>query len=273
MAEQGDIEHTLVMSDTSGTETGSKSGSLRSDIVIEGSHKTIETVDLNADSSLEFRRTLEKSGKRYQIKKMIAEGGFGRIFLAKDLVLGRDVIIKSLKEEHLARAGSIEKFISEAKLNAQLDHPAIVPIFSLDTDSQDGLHLAMQLINGITLKEYLRQCREKNARSKTSSRRFERALQTRLEGFLKVCDAIEYCHRRGIVHCDLKPENIMLGQNGVVYVMDWGIACPVGTQRTAFPGAKVEQNGLSLRGTTAQKDATATEQAVDKWLKQTGAVK
>lgn len=56
MAEQGDIEHTLVMSDTSGTETGSKSGSLRSDIVIEGSHKTIETVDLNADSSLEFRR-------------------------------------------------------------------------------------------------------------------------------------------------------------------------------------------------------------------------
>ena len=55
--------------------------------------------------------------------------------------------------------------------------------------------------------------------------------------------------------------------------MDWGIACPVGTQRTAFPGAKVEQNGLSLRGTTAQKDATATEQAVDKWLKQTGAVK
>ena len=100
MAEQGDIEHTLVMSDTSGTETGSKSGSLRSDIVIEGSHKTIETVDLNADSSLEFRRTLEKSGKRYQIRKMIAEGGFGRIFLAKDLVLGRDVIIKSLKEEH-----------------------------------------------------------------------------------------------------------------------------------------------------------------------------
>lgn len=232
MAEQGDIEHTLVMSDTSGTETGSKSGSLRSDIVIEGSHKTIETVDLNADSSLDFRRTLEKSGKRYQIRKMIAEGGFGRIFLAKDLVLGRDVIIKSLKEEHLARAGSIEKFISEAKLNAQLDHPAIVPIFSLDTDSQDGLHLAMQLINGITLKEYLRQCREKNARSKISSRRFERALQTRLEGFLKVCDAIEYCHRRGIVHCDLKPENIMLGQNGVVYVMDWGIACPVGTQRT-----------------------------------------
>lgn len=232
MAEQGDIEHTLVMSDTSGTETDSKSGSLRSDIVIEGAQETIETVDLNADSSPEFRRTLEESGKRYRIKKMIAEGGFGRIFLAKDLVLGRDVIIKSLKEEHLARAESVAKFISEAKLNAQLDHPAIVPIFSLDTDSQDGLHLAMQLINGITLKEYLKQCREKNAKSKMSSRRYERSLQTRLEGFLKVCEAIEYCHRRGIVHCDLKPENIMLGQNGVVYVMDWGIACPVGTPRT-----------------------------------------
>ena len=185
-------------------------------------------VNIAADVSLDFRRKLDKSGRHYKLLKVIAEGGFGRIFLAEDLILGRLVVIKSLKESHLARAESVRKFISEAKLTSQLDHPSIVPLFSLDTDSADGLHLAMQLINGITLKEYLEQAR---GQEPVFGRRYEHSLQPRLESFLKVCDAIEYCHSRGIVHCDLKPDNIMLGRHGEVYVMDWGIACPAGTDR------------------------------------------
>ena len=185
-------------------------------------------VNIAADVSLEFRRKLDKSGNRYKLLKVIAEGGFGRIFLAEDLILGRLVVIKSLKESHLAKTESVRKFISEAKLTSQLDHPAIVPLFSLDTDSADGLHLAMQLINGITLKESLKQAR---ACRPVYGRQYERSLQPRLESFLKVCDAIEYCHSRGIIHCDLKPDNIMLGRHGEVYVMDWGIACPTGTER------------------------------------------
>ena len=226
----GDLEATVVMTDAPKNTSSGKSGTHLSD-VIEGTPSRIDSADLQADASAEFRHQLENTGKRYKILKMIAQGGFGRIFLAKDLILGREVVIKSLKEEHLARPASVEKFISEAKLNAQLDHPAIVPLFSLDTDTADGLHLAMQLVNGITLKEYLNRCRDKDAAGKITSRRYERSLQIRLESFLKVCDAIEYCHSRGIIHCDLKPENIMLGKNGEVYVMDWGIACPDGTDR------------------------------------------
>ena len=225
-----ELEVTMVMDDARKNTTSLRSVTQLSDI-IEGKPRVIDSGNLEADSSADFRRQLENTGKRYKILKMIAEGGFGKIFLAKDLVLGREVVIKSLKTEHLAKPESIAKFISEAKLSAQLDHPAIVPLFSLDTDTVDGLHLAMQLINGITLKEFLNRCREKDQTEKTNSRRYERTLQVRLESFLKVCDAIEYAHSRGIIHCDLKPENIMLGKNGEVYVMDWGIACPNGTDR------------------------------------------
>ena len=246
-----DLDCTVVMDDARKNQTAMRSVTHLSDI-IQGMPRMIRSNTLQADSSAEFRHQLENTGKRYKILKMIAEGGFGRIFLAKDLILGREVVIKSLKEEHLARPESIEKFISEAKLSAQLDHPAIVPLFSLDTDTGDGLHLAMQLVNGITLKEFLNRCRDKDAAEKINSRRYERSLQVRLESFLKVCDAIEYSHSRGIIHCDLKPENIMMGKNGEVYVMDWGIACPDGTDRRgsldgtpAYMAPESFQNGIA----------------------------
>ena len=221
-----ELEVTMVMDDARKNTTSLRSVTQLSDI-IEGKPRVIDSGNLEADSSADFRRQLENTGKRYKILKMIAEGGFGKIFLAKDLVLGREVVIKSLKTEHLAKPESIAKFISEAKLSAQLDHPAIVPLFSLDTDTVDGLHLAMQLINGITLKEFLNRCRDKDQTEKTNSRRYERTLQVRLESFLKICDAIEYSHSRGIIHCDLKPENIMIGEYMEVYLMDWGLAKPI----------------------------------------------
>ena len=249
------VEATVIITDESKNTSSGRSGTHFSDI-IEGDPDVIDSSDLQADASAEFRHKLENTGKRYKILKMIAQGGFGRIFLARDLILGREVVIKSLKEEHLARSASVEKFIAEAKLTAQLDHPAIVPLFSLDTDTADGLHLAMQLVNGITLKEYLNRCREKEASEKINSRRYERSLQVRLESFLKVCDAIEYCHGRGIIHCDLKPENIMLGKNGEVYVMDWGIACPDGADRRgnldgtpAYMAPELFQDGIADRQT------------------------
>ena len=244
-------ESTMVMGDAQKITTSLKSVTHLSEI-IKGKPRGIDSNDLQADPSAEFRHKLENTGKRYKILKMIAEGGFGRIFLAKDLILGREVVIKSLKTEHLARPESIAKFISEAKLSAQLDHPAIVPLFSLDTDTADGLHLAMQLVNGITLKEFLNRCRNKDAAGKNTPRRYERSLKIRLESFLKICDAIEYSHSRGIIHCDLKPENIMLGKNGEVYVMDWGIACPDGTDRRdsldgtpAYMAPEIFKNGIA----------------------------
>ena len=183
------------------------------------------------DTSAELTAPLSSLDSKYSVLEQFAKGGHATVSIARDKNLRRIVAIKSLKNESKTQEELVESFVSEAKVTAQLDHPAIVPLFSLDTDTADGLHLAMQLVNGITLKEYLNRCRDKETSEKITSRRYERSLQVRLESFLKVCDAIEYCHSRGIIHCDLKPENIMLGKNGEVYVMDWGIACPDGTDR------------------------------------------
>ena len=199
--------------------------------IIQDGDLNIEPIVFSVDSSLKFRQSLEKSGKRYQIQKLLATGGFGRIFLAEDRILGRKAVVKSLREELLDRPDAVEKFIAEAKLNAQLDHPAIVPLYSLDSDSRNGLHLAMQLINGITLKEYLHRSRERQSKLHYGQRRYNQLLKERLEIFLHICDAIEYSHSRHIIHCDLKPDNIMIGRYGEVYVMDWGIACLEGTCR------------------------------------------
>ena len=118
----------------------------------------------------------------------------------------------------------------------------------------------MRLVNGITLNEYLKRRREKADKEEKGTRQYERSLQRRLEYFLKVCDAIEYCHARGIIHCDLKPENIMLGRNGEIYVMDWGIACAAGTDRKgSLDGtpAYMAPEALKDGATTPQTDIFA----------------
>lgn len=220
-----------------------------------------EPIQFSVDEDVRnFLAQLEKSGKRYRILKLLAAGGFGRVFLAQDRVLGRKAVIKSLREDLLHRPDTVKKFIAEAKLNAQLDHPAIVSLFSLDSDNEGGLHLAMQLINGITLKEYLRRSREQQEKQHYSQKRYKQLLQERLEMFLHVCDAIEYCHSRRIIHCDLKPDNIMIGRYGEVYVMDWGIACLEGTDRkgnvTGTPSYMAPE-ALCDGATTQQTDVFA----------------
>ena len=229
--------------------------------VIRNSDLELETVSSAFDEDIaEFLAKLEKCGKRYQILKLLATGGFSRIFLAQDQILGRKVVIKALRENLQHDPEALKRFIAEAKLNAQLDHPAIVSQYSLEKDGADGLNLAMQLINGITLKEFLRRTRKQHAQQRCSQRRYNLLLRERLDMFLRVCDALEYSHSCRIIHCDLKPENIMIGHFGVVYVMDWGIACREGTWRkeriTGTP-AYMAPEALCDGATTQQTDVFA----------------
>jgi len=99
-----------------------------------------------------------------------------------------------------------------------------VPIYSLHTDKDNGLHLAMKLISGQDFKTYL--LRIVNHYERDGIRHYNegKSLKNRLDIFLKVCDALEYAHSRNIMHCDLKPENVMIGEYHDAYLMDWGIA-------------------------------------------------
>ena len=159
----------------------------------------------------------------YRLGKIFAEGGQGIIREGEDLTLRRLVAIKTLKaqpDDSFTRG----QFLQEARVTAQLSHPAIVPIYSLNSDDQNGLHLVMKLIDGKTLKSYLEQLDHQYRTSGIAQFDEHKSLMYRLEIFLRVCDALEYANSRNIMHCDLKPENILIGEFHETYIMDWGIA-------------------------------------------------
>ncbi len=190
-----------------------------------------ETVSVDFSSNLtnaaldeQLQNFLSDVENRYFSHEEFAEGGFGKIYRAKDRILKRLVAIKSLKDECKNNDKVIKEFISEAEVTAQLDHPSIVPIYSLDTDSSNGLHLAMKLIHGETLKQVIDETIKKYQSAGVKHFEEKRALDRRIEHFLKVCDAISYAHNKQVLHRDLKPENVMIGQFNEVYVMDWGTA-------------------------------------------------
>ncbi len=161
---------------------------------------------------------------RYEDLEIFNEGGQGIISAAKEKALGRIVALKTLKPKEDNPDSLAQDFITEAKVTAQLDHPSIIPIYAMGKNQDDQLQLAMKLVNGKTLREHLKNiCL--NYRLHGISAYDERAsLLKRLEIYLHVCDALVYAHHRRIMHCDLKPENIMIGEYMEVYLMDWGLA-------------------------------------------------
>ena len=160
----------------------------------------------------------------YDLQKQFAEGGQGVLYRGFDRKLRRLVAVKSLHGNLSGNERQRRLFLTEARVTAQLDHPSIVPIYTVNTDRQSGLHLAMKLINGETFKAYLEQIATHYRLDGVHSFDEAKSLRYRLEIFLKVCDALEYAHNRNVMHGDLKPANIMIGEYHETYIMDWGIA-------------------------------------------------
>jgi serine/threonine protein kinase len=139
------------------------------------------------------------SGTRYEIQEEIGRGGMGVVYRAWDRELERAVALKVIE------AGPVD----EARTLARLEHPGLVPVYDSGTLSDGRPYYAMRLVEGKRLDRYLRD---------------EQGLAARLRVFEKICEALAFAHDRGVVHCDLKPQNVMTGRFGEVFVMDWGIA-------------------------------------------------
>ncbi|HTR55664.1 MAG TPA: serine/threonine-protein kinase [Kofleriaceae bacterium] len=156
----------------------------------------------------------------YEIGELLGEGGMGEVLLARDARIGRDVAIKRMRH---ASPGddAVARFLREAKIQARLDHPAIVPVHDLGSDSEGRPYFTMKRIPSATLHDEL-------AREGVSRKRLLRA-------FVDVCLAVEFAHARGYVHRDLKPSNISLGEYGEVYVLDWGVARAIGDAAGSDP--------------------------------------
>ncbi|MBK9388130.1 MAG: serine/threonine protein kinase [Planctomycetes bacterium] len=150
---------------------------------------------------------------RLRLVREIARGGVGVVLEAFDPDLGRSVAVKVLREELAGNFALVQRFVEEAQIGGQLQHPGIVPVYELGLDATRRPYFAMRLVEGRTLASSLA-ARERGASE-------HRAL---LAHFERVCQTMAYAHARGVVHRDLKPANVMLGAYGETLVMDWGLA-------------------------------------------------
>jgi serine/threonine-protein kinase len=163
---------------------------------------------------------LERSpDERYEHRALLGEGGMGEVRLCKDKRFGRDVAMKVVRSGQGSKGDLRARFLREARVQGQLEHPAIVPVYDVGRDAAGNLFFTMKRLRGSTLEEVITRLRSRD--SDTG------ALYTRhklLSAFLDVCQAVHFAHARGVVHRDLKPGNVMLGSYGEVYVLDWGLA-------------------------------------------------
>ena len=148
----------------------------------------------------------KQSFGRYRIEKEIGRGGMGRVYRAYDPQLDRVVALKTLLSQEQGNA--VDRFLREAKTTAKLEHPNIIKVFDIGTES--GMNFfAMEFIDGVTLKKAIQN---------------KMSIRSLIELMIKICHAVDHAHRNGVVHRDLKSVNIMLDANNIPYVMDFGLA-------------------------------------------------
>lgn len=151
--------------------------------------------------------TPEVPGGRYEVIELLGEGGMGRVYRARDGVLGREVALKALRSE-LEGPDIARRLSREARILARLEHPGIVPVHDAGVLADGRVFYVMKLVRGARLDQF-------------AAGRSESEI---LRVFLRVCDTVAFAHAAGVVHRDLKPANVMVGAYGEVLVLDWGIA-------------------------------------------------
>jgi serine/threonine-protein kinase len=154
----------------------------------------------------------EQTGDRYQLQGEIARGGMGAVLRGRDVDLGRDLAVKVLLEQYANRPDVVRRFLDEAQVGAQLQHPGVVPVYDIGRFG-DRPFFTMKLVKGQTLAALLTERTDPG----TERPRF-------LGIALQVAQTVAYAHAKGVIHRDLKPANIMVGAFGEVQVMDWGLA-------------------------------------------------
>ena len=152
-----------------------------------------------------------KSCIDYTIKETIGEGGMGKIIKATQEAIGRSVAIKLARKENTGRTERKKKLCNEAAITGRLQHPNIVPVYDLGITEEKNLFYAMKLVEGRPWSEVIE----------------AKSLQENIEILLSVCNGISFAHSQGIIHRDIKPDNIMLGLFGEVLISDWGLAAGI----------------------------------------------
>jgi serine/threonine-protein kinase len=193
-------------------------------------------------------REMPPAAGRYQLLGQIGRGGMGAVLKGRDPDLGRDLAVKVLLEEHCDDRDLVRRFIEEAQIGGQLQHPGIVPVHELGRFDDGRPYFTMKLVKGRTLAALL------------ADREAPEHDRPRFLGiFEQVCQTVAYAHARGVIHRDLKPSNIMVGSFGEVQVMDWGLAKVLPQAGDDEARVPAEESALSvIRTVRSGSDADAS---------------
>ena len=161
---------------------------------------------------------------RFEIERKLAEGGRYVVSIGEDLGLEREVAVYSLRDERLLDPNERASFIAEAEIAAQLDHPSVLPVYSVNRDYRGGLHSAVKLTDGTDLRKYLDRITSHYRSAGFRAGEEAASLSFRLELILGVSDGLVYAHSRNVVHANLHPQNILIGEYHEVYIKGWGYA-------------------------------------------------
>jgi len=228
----GDTERSLAALEVG----GSTRDTLRrfADVDLNASLAHAGSFSTDVDATDIFAGHSTSRGGRFRVLRPHARGGLGQIFVARDEELGRQVALKEILADKADNPTLRSRFLLEAEISGNLEHPGIIPVYGLGTYADGRPYYAMRLIEGDSLKEAIEAYH--TAAPALDSTASNLRLRQLLSRFVDVCDAIAYAHSRGVLHRDLKPGNIMLGAYGETLIIDWGLAKAVGRRDPASGG-------------------------------------
>jgi WD40 repeat protein len=189
------------------------------DVLFTQSHDS-ESSSTNKKGS--FSGPESKQTDRFERQHFLDSGNLGEVFFAKDTELNRTVVTKYIRPEISGDSLKQALFHLEGEVTGSLEHPSVVPVYGLGKDTKGRLYYAMRYVRGKKLSRVIAEYHRKEAGLK------QEALTGLLQNFQAVCLAIEYAHSKGVLHCDIKPDNIMIGDYGEVFVVDWGLVVVCG---------------------------------------------
>ncbi|MFO0960788.1 MAG: serine/threonine-protein kinase [Isosphaeraceae bacterium] len=187
------------------------------------------TIDQPGDSG-------RRAGHRFRILRPHAKGGMGVVYVARDEELGRDVALKEIQDKMAGERQVRSRFVVEAEIAGGLQHPNIVPIYSLGTYDDGKPFYAMRFVEGASLRDTVEKYHREHPKPDPSTKEFRELLAR----FLDVCNAVAFAHSKGVLHRDLKPHNIMIGHYGEALIIDWGLAKATGKSDQQSAGGRDE---------------------------------
>lgn len=201
---------------------------------------------------------------RYRILRPLARGGIGAVFLARDAELNRDVALKMMRGSHSKSTWGRTRLLLEAEVTAGLEHPGVVPVYGRGEDVSGRPYFTMRYIRGENLSE----ASDTQLKIAAPGARL-RALRRLIDRLVDVCYTVDFANRRGIIHRDLTPRNVMLGDHGETLVVDWGLArCVAQGGPDSVPAWPALERGLAgtrMGSSVGTSRYMSPEQAEGRW--------